>query len=595
MRTYIVTVLIAAIIAFLTVVLWGAIGHRLNGFIVSLVLAGILLLAGFGLAAWRGRWAGYRGATLRGWWAMVFVALLMLIAPPLLDKDVVAEALGEHGTWWLGSKAETAPAFVGNGMHGIAQLLGYGGPSAEVDASSLAAEPERGEGSGEESGQPAVIAEPAVVAEGSGADPAGAQAVPDPQEVPSGPEPTIVPATNEPAAEPIAEPPVVEPPVVEPPVVELPGSAEPTTGQEAGTLPAEPTPVAPVSAEPTPPAAEPTPTMPAEPEAAPVPVSPVPEPPVVTPPPLEPVVVAPIHLATNGDAPLVPQMEAVVVSGSTVWPSSSTPHPLAASLDSSSFQALQAGICALRTVDRLRVAHDWIALNITPVAAAPQSAAVPTPEQRAAWASGAFISREAGSAGFAALFSELTCDAGAVVVGGGDVAFHRGIGPAAYWNAVQLDGNWLIVDAHQAAGCAPLPECSQPYSSAFFLAPPRATVRTRIPSQPSFGPYGGDVDITALLSGPRLGPEFFAAGLALQRVSSEGHFEVTVANPAGYIVRVALWDSSAAMSVTCRRSDVSGQTTFVCPTAGPAGGRVRLLGQAADGWAWVELAAWETL
>ncbi|MFT6396790.1 MAG: hypothetical protein ACJAYU_001533 [Bradymonadia bacterium] len=612
MRTYIVTLVLAVITVFLTVVLWGAVGQRLNGFIVSVVITVLLLVGAFGLAAWKGRWAGYRGASLRGWWAMIVAALIMLIVPPLLNKGVVAEGLGGHGTWWLGSNADSAPGFLGNGVQGIAQLLGYGEPAAETSANTLVAEPtapvEESDTTSVD-GSHVVVAEPEVVAPATVVEPASPTATEgqiEPQIAP-------VPAANEPVVPPavveqVAPSPAIEPPAQQPPAEPFPapvseGVAPPVSAQGQPPINA-----APPAEQALPPTTPPRPT-PAEIAATIAASQPIAHTVVVLPP--SPILATPILAPSierapsptlavaspnpvNVGAPLVPQVEAVVVSGNTVWPSSAELHSWATSLAPMSFRDVQVAICALSGVDRLRVAHDWIALNITPLSGGPQAASVPTPEQRAAWASGAFASREAGSAGFAALFAELTCDAGAVVVAGGEAGYHRGEGTAAYWNAVQLDGDWLIVDSFQAAGCAPGPECGTPYSSAFFLAPPRATVRTRIPMQASFAAYGGDVDITALLSGPALGPEFFAAGLALQSVNSSQHFEITVANPSDYNVRVALWDSSAAMSVTCRSADVGGQTSFICPSPGPAGGRARLLGQARDGWAWVELAAWET-
>lgn len=592
MRTYIVTLLLAVITAFPTVVLWGAVGHRLSAFIVSMILAGVLLVSAFGLATWKGRWAGSRGASLRGWWALVGTALVMLVVPPLLGKDVIAESLGEHGTWWLGSSADSAPAFIGNGMNGVAQLLGYSATTATEAEAAAGVEGAEETLAENDATQPAS-------SEGSGvAAPVPLAVVPEPvgEEVPIDEVPTAIAPVGELVAEPSAADPSLTPtepttlPSADPAAVT---QTEPLEEGEAPTEPAqaEPTSMDPATLTPAEIAATIAANQPPEPADPGTPATPLE---VTQPSPGPAVEVVSVVIPERvGGASLVPQVEAAVVGGTSVWPSSATPHPLAVSLDASSFETLRAGICALRGVDRLRVAHDWIALNIAPVAAPRQSSELPSAEQRAAWASGAFSSREAGSTGFAALFSELTCDADALIVSGGDAAFHRGTGAAAYWNAVQLDGSWLIVDTFQAAGCTPGPGCATPYSSSFFLAPARATIRTRIPSQASFAPYGGDVDIIALLSGPALGPEFFAAGLALQSVSLDEHFEVAVANPSARNIRVALWDSGAAMSVTCPRADVGAQTSFVCPPAGPAGGRARLLGQAQDGWAWVELAAWE--
>ena len=290
--------------------------------------------------------------------------------------------------------------------------------------------------------------------------------------------------------------------------------------------------------------------------------------------------------------PLVPQIEAVVVRGQAVWPSADAPHPLAMTLDASSLESLRDAVCELRGAERLRVAHDWIALNVAVLPDERNNAELPTPEVRRERARVAFDWRAGTSEAIAALFVELSCGARTMIVRGGDADFHRGNGDAVYWNAVELGDTWLIVDAARDAGCIPSSDCDSPYRATHFLAPPRADVRARIPSPGSFVPYGGDVDITALLDGPALGPDFFAAGLALDRVATGSTFEFAVVNPNDHNIRAVIWDSSAAMSVNCRREDASSLMTFVCPSLGVAGGRVRLLGQAPEAWTWRELAAW---
>ena len=540
MRIYVFTVAFAVLVAFLSVVLWGAIGQELTAFHGSLVLSGVLLIGGFSLASWRSRWAGARGASLRGWIAMLVLALIMTATPFFAARDLTSNSLVNHGGWWTQDVGVLAP--MRDGLHALGALVGESGETPS-DAQILAITDGSADGSGTtpegDSGTPE-----GGLAEGSGEMPEGDSGTPEGD-----------------LADGSGAPPEGDSGTPEGDLAEGSGGTPEGRFEVPGGTPVEGFSLTPEGDSGTP-----------EGRFDALQAAAVEEPPE--------------------RGLMVPQVDAVVVRGRIVWPSEDTPHPLALTLDATSLESLRDGVCELRGTERLRVAHDWIALNIQVTPDERNAAELPTPEERRERARVAFDWRAGTSEAIAALFVELSCGARTLMVRGGDAEFHREGGNASYWNAVELGEAWLIVDAAQDAGCVPSPDCDTPYRATHFLAPPQASIRERIPSPGSFVPYGGDVDITALLDGPSLGPDFFAAGLALDRMSAGPAFEFAVVNPAEHNIRAVVWDSSAAVSVNCRRVDSGTATTFSCPAVGASGGRVRLLGQATDAWTWQELAAW---
>lgn len=560
MRTYVVTMFFAVLAATLTVVEWGAIGLRMDAFAGALVLPGVILAGAFALFAWRGRGSGVKEATLRGWSALAVTAALLLLVPIFSARPLTAESLAQHGGWFAGDEGVLAP--LGSGVERLAAALSGVDPRPDVSAVA-----DLGDGTGETDVPPAgsgevgdstafgapdassgegALAHPAaqgidaaghastvaleIADAGSGGNASDEASLEGSAESASGPSPVESAQTG--STTEVAGVEAVEALAlgVDNGVAEAPGEDGETDGSS--------------------------------------------------------------DVAVGEAVALIPSIPPVVVRDEQRWPSPAQPHAVSRTLEPDSLEALRDGVCALPRRERLRAAHDWIALNIEPLLDREREDALPSPEERAEWARMAFERREATSRGFAALFAELACGARAIVLSGGDTSFHRGEGPASYWNAVEVRGQWLIVDAAADAGCLPAPDCQRPYRSAHFLAPPPASVRTRIPSPASFVPYG-DVDIAALLEGPAIGPEFFAAGLALESVEigSTG-FSVSVIGEAEQEIRAVLWDSGTATSVTCPSVEREHVTAFECPAVGPAGGRARLLAQGAGAWAWTELAAW---
>jgi hypothetical protein len=571
MRTYLLTAVCSVIAVFLTVIVWGALGLRLSTFEGALALAGVLIVGAFTFFSWRGRWAGARGATLRGWIAVLILSLALALTPMFAVKTLTGESLVEHGGWWTGESGVLSPArtgierlgallinaeastvdpAAGSGDLAAPDERGADGSGSALADSSGSGDPSEAEGRGDATEVEGAVGDLVAVADGSGQTPEGALAL-DGSGTAEG---AFAPPEGALALDGSGTADAESEGSLGMPEGSLGMPEGDSTDGDAGT-------------------SERDSMMPegefgsrdAEPEGS---------------------------VNSGARSPLVPPVEPVVMRGQTLWPSADAPHPLALSLDASSLESLRDAVCELRGAERLRVAHDWIALNINVLPDDRNGSALPTPEERRERARVAFDWRAGTSEAIASLFVELSCGARAVMIRGGDAAFHRGQGTVAYWNAVELRETWLIVDVSRDAGCVPSPDCDRPYRSTHFLAPPRAAIRERIPSPGSFVPYGGDVDIAALLDGPGLGPDFFAAGLALDRLVDGASFEFAVSNPNDHNIRAVIWDSGAAMSIDCRRGDVGPLMSFTCPPPGSGGGRVRLLGQAPEAWTWRELAAW---
>ena len=588
MRAYALTILVAVLVTLLSVAEWGAIGVTMDALGGALALLTTLLVGSFALFARRGRWAGVRGATLRGWIALIVCAAFLSAIPLLAARQLTAESLAVNGGWFAGQSGVLAP--LGDAVQRIGHELADVTPVGDVE--TLAAS--GNDGSGDDRGN----------VEGSGAggvgdadqslaDASGSGAAPDtPQSLEERP---VVPAEGSATASTAAGTDGTTSAV---PAAD--GSGEPTHDEDAGLGDSQAPPV----------------DGSGEPGDAPVDVRAQSDAPTADPVLSDDVVEeSTSDSAAREDAghglasdtsssdsaedeqadvvagPLIPALEPVVRRRAQVWPSEPVPHPSARAMEPESLEDLRDAVCALPRMERLRAAHDWIALNVAVRPDQSRQDGLPSPEERREWARMAFERREASSSGLAALFAELGCGAHVVVLSGGDRSFHQGNGPASYWNAVELGARWLVVDVAAGAGCAPSPDCQRPYSSSSFLAPPSASIRTRIPSPASFGPYG-DVDVAALMDSPALGAEFFAAGLALNSVTASPTFSVTITDDGTRDIRAVIWDSGAAVSRDCTRTDGVDTTSFVCPAVGPAGGRARLLGQTDGAWGWTELASW---
>lgn len=549
MRAHILLALVALLLAATALWSWGAIGASAAWLSGSMFAIGALLLVAFGYFTWRARWAG-RGAVKRGWAAVIALALGALVIPPLAARGEVGAAFRNHADWFA-PESDAVPAKAARTLGGwLASALGATpedpSPDRLVSEGSSEGSAE-GDGSGDHetgtalgSGTPPPEEGSAEVAHPSldGSEPAGSGSG-------DGTTPVVVTVNEGSGAD------------VPPEVSSTETASDDGSGEPAATEVPKP----PDHSEEGPPLGALIPAVP------------------------------PVQMST----------------GLVLWPSPSVPHAAALTAPDGATRNIATlstwvGLEASEPWERVRIAHDWLALRI---AQAPQDGsatiAVPRREERASLATAAFEAGQADSLGFASILAEVLAPLGIdvrVVVGGTPEERAHGVSPRA-WNAVRIEDRWLFVDASSSAGCVPSELCDTPYSSAFLFAPLRASLRHHLPGPGSDRVYG-DVDVTSLLRGPDLRASFFAAGLAVieptdGRVAPDaGRVRVVLERGGrGGQVRATSWDAGAAMSHPCDATERAGTLTFDCPAAGLAGGRIRVLGMTPDGWTWEELASWE--
>jgi transglutaminase/protease-like cytokinesis protein 3 len=136
----------------------------------------------------------------------------------------------------------------------------------------------------------------------------------------------------------------------------------------------------------------------------------------------------------------------------------------------------------------------------------------------------ALRNRTAVCGGFSDLFVRLAEAAGLEAVGISGWA--RGMGysvgdpvggpPNHAWNAVKVEGRWLLVDCTWAAGA--VDETGQfvrRFEPWFFAPPPEAILYTHLPTDPRWQLRNAPIDATTFARMPYLRSNFFARGLGL--------------------------------------------------------------------------------
>ncbi len=543
----------------------------------------VLFVVVFAYFTWRARAAG-RGAFTRGGVALFVAGVLAVGAPVLLAKETTRVALASHGDWWT-SNAEGWFAGASRSLaEAMARSLGHDAVASAVDAS--------GDGSSDD------VAPVALLADGSGGPPEEGSGTADgPVDVG-----VVVDGVSDPRA------------------------SQPDAGADVGARPA---PRSTLLRHAEDAVAESVRSALLRPElqdeAADAEAAGSDKPPQ----PLEAIgtadgtidgavvdgaVVDGLGVAAGGATAgssarpvAIPAVAPVLSSaGVPIWPTPSVPHASAMTAPPSATRSLATlsswvGLEGSSDVERIRIAHDWLALHIAVAPSDPDAVLTPVArQQRAEIARAALTEGRADSLGFAALLAEVLAPLGIdarMVIGGTPDEAARGAWPRA-WSAVRVQGQWLTVNVAEAAGCVPSERCATPYSAAYLFAPPQAAVRHHIPA-PGAELIYGDVDRRALLRGPDLEAGFFAAGFALVGPATatapvvDGAAEVAVMCGGQTMVRATVWDSSTASSVTCTLARAGDLCRFSCPAAGVAGGRVRLLGMGSSAWVWSELAAWD--
>ncbi|MDR2486236.1 MAG: hypothetical protein LBD55_12710 [Treponema sp.] len=206
--------------------------------------------------------------------------------------------------------------------------------------------------------------------------------------------------------------------------------------------------------------------------------------------------------------------------------------------------------------DRVKKAHDWLALNIAylgPDSQAPNQ----SPE-------GVIAGGRAAGRGYAAVFKAL-CDAMSipcVVIHG----YARAAGsllfddenpsiPNHAWNKVRIHGDWYMVDTARDAGAFDGRNYEASYSTDYLFLKPEHSVFTHFPANPEDQLLPGPVSASAYVSLAPLNARFFdtitAISPEVRRINRvAGTLELLLTPKGGSEVRVSMYDEKTMNEYT---------------------------------------------
>lgn len=244
--------------------------------------------------------------------------------------------------------------------------------------------------------------------------------------------------------------------------------------------------------------------------------------------------------------PVAELAEAVAEARYPHWPQADQPHPLIVDMPAEaevSIAAVAAYVVAHEPDPRQRVKalHDWVATRVRYDLEAAEVGPIPPQD-----AESTFTTRTSVCAGYANLLAALITEAGghAVVVTGD--ARGRGLelsGEGHAWNAVELDGEWTLIDAtwdaggrQQASG-----RWEFEYGSDYLFVPPEVIGLTHFPDDPRWQLRAEPLTRGEFLRQPVLRPRFYAQGFDLIRpdrsqVSVTDEVELELGNREGLFV-----------------------------------------------------------
>lgn len=235
-----------------------------------------------------------------------------------------------------------------------------------------------------------------------------------------------------------------------------------------------------------------------------------------------------------------------------------SPHPRAlsvpASLESAVFEAPYNNLEKLveeltrdvaHALERARIIHDWIALNIAYDSDALLSRRLLREDPAVT-----LTRRKAVCGGYARLFEYMSYHAGVEVET--ITGYSRGYGVDLFnervtfrshnahaWNAVRFENNWYLVDVTWNAGYLQNGRFVADYGTEYLYAHPEQFIHTHYPQAPGWYLTERRVTRDRFESLPHLRPAFFQAGLELDRsIAAVNHvrgreFEVRIRQPEG--------------------------------------------------------------
>ena len=260
------------------------------------------------------------------------------------------------------------------------------------------------------------------------------------------------------------------------------------------------------------------------------------------------------------------------------WPLPESVHPLIATLPPSlqtNYTSVARHILDHFPDDprqRIKAIHDYIATHIAYDADALFRGDYPPQDAQTV-----FDTKKAVCAGYAKLFiamAKVTGDTALYVTGvsreiDGSVAN----GPGHAWNAVEIEGQWYLMDITWNAGYLEGNRFIKRYSTAYLLTPPQIFVNDHFPEDPAWQLLPTPRTHAEFLRSPMLRPGFYQAGLSLvsptrSQTSVGTQAQVVLKNPKNLFVTAKITPQNSATSTRCTTPDTTASLiTLTCPLA----------------------------
>ncbi len=257
-----------------------------------------------------------------------------------------------------------------------------------------------------------------------------------------------------------------------------------------------------------------------------------------------------------------------------LWPSPPQLHPLVANMPAAAEQSITTVGRYIADhepdpVRKVQALHDYVADRIAYDAEAYADGRYPPQD-----AETVFATRLGVCAGYAQLLTALgdVADAQIVTVTGdarvqpGDVT-----GEGHAWNAVQIDGQWYLLDTTWDSGSVNGRTFTKNFSTNYLFTPPDVFITTHFPNDPAWQLLASPRSRGDFFRAPIMRAQFYADGFELitpdrSQVTVDHTFEAILNNPQGrfMLAKASIGDTSNKCTITA-----GPQVKIHCPLAQP--------------------------
>ena len=261
------------------------------------------------------------------------------------------------------------------------------------------------------------------------------------------------------------------------------------------------------------------------------------------------------------------------------WPQVATVHPVVQNMPEEaerSIASVAAFIVAHETEPfaRVKALHDYVATRVAYDTHAAEVGPIPPQDAQTT-----FDTRLSVCAGYANLLAALVEAAGgkAVVIPG----YARGLGgelsgEGHAWNAVEIEGQWYLVDSTWNAGASQDGKWGFGYSTDYLFVPPEVIGLTHFPEDPGWQLRAQPLTRGEFLRQPVLRPGFFAEGFSLisptrSQISAEDHVELVIgnANARHVLAKIRPKQGGAEQNCSVERDMARWRLEVYCQLPGP--------------------------